>query len=396
MKEKQSLTETLRHLGEAREERLEGSFERFEQIVRSADLDTMVRQALSSSTAIVRDVSIRQVQHGIGVGTAVYIVEGTADERGQVRPWAIVLKTLAKQPGQEDERGPFYWKREAEFFASSLSQEIHTGLRPPRCYAVQSISADEIALWLEYVPHRTTLWTDEQFYRAARKVGQFNGCWYQVDHKHRERWMNEQCGWLEPWFPLADGWLDTIETQWESLLELGVSFGDDFLPQLRRGLKGSQANVHIYKSAPQTLCHFDAHQGNLLWNDERPEDLVAIDWAYVGPGALGQDIAVMIVQRTNADKDFAPARLRAFSEDVYRHYVEGLREAGWDGSGDEIRVGYLAYATIFWVGAAVQTLSRALRRDQSEQAAPYTLKDTVTYQWEYFRQCASELEALTG
>ena len=79
MKQKQSLTETLRHFREDRGERLEGGLERFEQIVRSADLDSMVRQALSSSTATVTDMTIRPAQGGIGVGTAVYVVDGTAD-----------------------------------------------------------------------------------------------------------------------------------------------------------------------------------------------------------------------------------------------------------------------------------------------------------------------------
>jgi hypothetical protein len=148
MKEGQSVTESLRHLREDREERLRGGSDRFEQIVRGADLDALVRQALSSSTAIVRDLSVRRVQGGIGLGTAVHIVEGTADERGHVRPWAMVLKTLTKLPGQEHEREPHYWKREAEFFGCSLPSEIDVGLRPPRCYAIQPLSEDEIALWL--------------------------------------------------------------------------------------------------------------------------------------------------------------------------------------------------------------------------------------------------------
>jgi len=394
MKKKRSLTDTLRDWDQG--ERSGGDLERFEHIVRSADLDSIVRQALSSSTATIRDISIRREHGGIGIGTAVLVVEGTADEHGQVRPWAIILKILAKQPGQEDKRQPHYWKREAAFFSSSLAQEICIGLRTPRCFAIQSISDDEIALWLEYVPHRTTLWSDELFYRAARRVGHFNGHWYGANDRLCEPWMNEQCGFLESWFPLIDEWLDTIEPQWESYREMGVSFADDFLPQLRCGWNRSKAYVQIYKSAPKTLCHFDAHQDNLLWNEERDEDLVAIDWAYVGPGALGQDVVLLIFHRTLPGKGLAPARLREFSEDVYGHYVAGLHEIRWGGPDDEIRVGYLAYATILWAGTTVMVLSQALSRYQSQQVAADMLEDTVKYRWEYFGQCASELEALTG
>jgi thiamine kinase-like enzyme len=144
------------------------------------------------------------------------------------------------------------------------------------------------------------------------------------------------------------------------------------------------------------LCHFDTHQENLLWNEERPEDLVAIDWAYVGPGALGQEIVVMVAHRMRPGKGLLPARLREFSEEVYRHYVDGLREVGWAGRDDEVRVGYLAYATLLWAAWVVRRLSQALNRDQSEGAASHTLEDTLTYLWEYLRQCMSELEALTG
>lgn len=58
--------------------------------------------------------------------------------------------------------------------------------------------------------------------------------------------------------------------------------------------------------------------------------------------------------------------------------------------------GYLAYATVLWASTTVWMLSQALDRDQSEPAETYTLEDAVTYQWEYLRQCMSELEALTG
>jgi len=165
---------------------------------------------------------------------------------------------------------------------------------------------------------------------------------------------------------------------------------------LRRDWNRSKANVQIYKSAPKTLCHFDTHQDNLLWHKGRPEDLVAIDWSYVGPGALGQEIVVMIVHRTRPGKGLAPARLREFSEEVYRHYVAGLRQVGWDGSDDEIRVGYLAYATILWAAWIVLKLSQALNRAQSEQAVHHTIEEALDYEWEYLRQCISELEALTG
>jgi hypothetical protein len=177
---------------------------------------------------------------------------------------------------------------------------------------------------------------------------------------------------------------------------MGVPFADNFLSQLRSSWQRCKTYVQIYKAAPKTLCHFDIHQDNLLWNDEEHEDLVAIDWAYVGPGALGQDIVVMIFHRLKPGKGLVHARLREFSEDVYSHYVDGLREVGWDGPSDEIRVGYLAPAAICWTYLAVSSLARALSCYVSEQVTTDMPQDNVRYLWEYARQCMSELETLTG
>jgi hypothetical protein len=396
MAEEQSQTELVRQLAEARKEHAEGDSARLEQILHSADLDSLVRQALCLPAATVRDVSSRQVHGGIGVGTSVFVVKGTAHNRGQVRPWTIIVKTLSRLPGQDDQRLALYWKREAAFLSSALAQEMEVGLRPPRCFAVQPVAEDEIALWLEHVPHQSALWTDALYYRAAHKLGQFNGHWYGADRWLNERWMNQQRGFVEAWFPMVDGGLDAIEARWASYRDIGISLNDGFPTQLRRAWDRCMKHVQIYKAAPQTLCHFDAHRNNLLWNDERPDDLVAIDWAYVGPGALGQEIVVMVVNRMNTGGDFALDRLHSFGHQLYSHYAEGLRQVGWDGRDDEVRIGYLASATVFWIGMIVQALARVLPRDQAEQAAVGPVQDRVSCLWEYFRGCASELDALVG
>ncbi len=68
-------------------------------------------------------------------------------------------------------------------------------------------------------------------------------------------------------------------------------------------------------------------------------DTVAIDWAYVGKGAVGVDIAVLLVialvfmevPSTSADE------LNAL---LYKNYLAGLQDAGWSGNVQEVRLGF--------------------------------------------------------
>jgi hypothetical protein len=68
---------------------------------------------------------------------------------------------------------------------------------------------------------------------------------------------------------------------------------------------------------------------------------VLVDWAFVGDGALGEDVGNLV---PDAVFDlFMPARtLPHLDRVVFAGYLAGLREAGWDGDERIVRLGMCA------------------------------------------------------
>jgi Ser/Thr protein kinase RdoA (MazF antagonist) len=96
------------------------------------------------------------------------------------------------------------------------------------------------------------------------------------------------------------------------------------------------ANRELWLTAlercPRTLCHHDAHRGNLFaWRTRSGLDqTVAIDWAQVGTGAVGEDL-VQLVMSLFADGMRSGLDAPTVHEDMFASYLEGLCQAGWQG-----------------------------------------------------------------
>jgi hypothetical protein len=71
------------------------------------------------------------------------------------------------------------------------------------------------------------------------------------------------------------------------------------------------------------------------------EQLVAIDWAWVGSGVVGQD-ASRLVNNAISFGQIAPAELGALDTIVFTNYLHGLEHAGWQGNPRLVRLGYAA------------------------------------------------------
>jgi hypothetical protein len=94
---------------------------------------------------------------------------------------------------------------------------------------------------------------------------------------------------------------------------------------------------------PQTVRHGDANVGNLFARHSgagEPET-TAIDWEAAAQGAVGEDLAGLLRPRTRVREELPPDALRDL---VFGGYVAGLRDAGWDGDDDAVRLGHAAGA----------------------------------------------------
>ena len=105
---------------------------------------------------------------------------------------------------------------------------------------------------------------------------------------------------------------------------------------------------------PRTVCHLDAHRGNLSWQNG---DLALVDWAFVGEGALGEELAAFV--GATLLLDYVPlAEAERLEEVAFSGYVAGLRAAGW--SGDEAVI-WEAYRCAMPLRFAPPSLASMLR-----------------------------------
>ena len=113
---------------------------------------------------------------------------------------------------------------------------------------------------------------------------------------------------------------------------------------------------------------------------------VLLDWAFAGEGAVGEDLANLIVD-CFADGLMDMTVLPELAEAAVDGYLAGLRDGGWAGSDDAVRTAVYASgaAKYSWFGpamaarAARDDLGRSsYRKDTSAAAAIDRLTPLVT------------------
>lgn len=319
-----------------------------------ATLTPLVRQALDLPAAEVLDweVTLLHAAPGDPPRRSVYRVAGTARAGAQIHPWALTLKVLrGPAPGAADADPAdwAYWKREPAVYQAGVLDGVRGGLRPVRCFAVSEESDNVIALWLEDLSACTaTPWPVDRYALAARHLGAFNGAY-----------LAGQAVPAQPW--LAPDWLRSriahLATRMSLLRDPATwadplvrqAFPDPLAGHLLRLWAERESYLGALARLPQTLCHRDAWRGNLFAcrTATGAEETVAIDWALVGPSAVGEEISVL-VWVTLLEFQVAPTEAARLEDAVYYSYLAGLAEAGWAGDPRRVRLAYAANAALQW------------------------------------------------
>lgn len=321
---------------------------------------------------------------------------GLVDGLPVTRP--VVLKIL-KSKGQGDNPHDWnYWKREALAYRSGFLDRLPAGLNAPRCYGVtEKPESKEIWLWLEDVSGLNGLaWPPERYASVARDLGLFNGAYLTGQPLPYFPWLSKRRSltWVEGAIPSAPHGADWL------LLKLGntrlraglarwlpglLNFSAEILfrHNLRRFLqkttwanplvrqafpvpiddrllqlwKNRQQLLDILEKLPRTLCHLDAWNPNLFSGQGQPRT-TAIDWEFVGQGAVGEELVQLIwcnLYYFNLDL----AEAASLEQAIYENYLAGLKAAGWHGDPRLVRLGYTASAALRW-GLSAPGLGLAL------------------------------------
>jgi hypothetical protein len=305
----------------------------------------LVRQALGHESLVVTTWAYEPIYGGAGLFAHIYRVTGNAQVGEQVVPWSLILKISQAALGSSDPTSTLYWKREAQVYQSGFLEQLADGLVAPRCYAVHEPTEGEVWIWLEELqdadgPH----WSLERYGVAARHLGVFNGRYLTQAPVPTAAWHSQQ--WLRAWLAQTE----PVMAQFAELLRqpLAQRLYPAEIAQAYQRLWGERERfLSALDRLPQTLCHRDAWRSNLFarHDPDGRKQTVAIDWSHVGIGALGEELGPFVLATAIFYK-LEVADLPYLDRIAFDGYLAGLRQAGWAGPEQLVRLGYTASAVL--------------------------------------------------
>jgi hypothetical protein len=363
-----------------------------------AQLAGTVRLALAAPAAIPDDDwTCRPLPGGYGDGVGIWRLAGTARVGSDRRAWTLVLKALPGSAGAPAWVDPC---REARVYRSGLLADLPGGLVAPRCYAVEDRPDGQTWLWMEAIADDPTPWSPSQFARAAEALGRFNGAFLAGTPLPAAAWLSR--GWLRL----------RVETSGPTVAELSHLADIGANPVMRQAFPPSRvaALTRLWDEravcctaldrVPQTFCHLDAFRGNMLGRRGAAGKAwpVVIDWAFAGIGAVGQELAPLVLMAfPHEDR----AGLRRLDAICFAAYLRGLRAAGWDGDASAVRLGFTSAAALrYSIGALrlfVGPLADASLHPLSERTEKRSMSQIVaalTELWAFEDELAAEARSL--
>jgi len=324
-------------------------------------------------------------------GLGLFRLIGSATAHGNVFPWSVIVKVVGGSNPIGDPSGTNqipsawnYWKREILAYRSGILAELRGNLVAPRCYAITEQPDDEWRIWLEDVQETTTTWTFERHGIAARHLGQFNGS-YLAGHvlPPEQPWMYR--GRARDWITFAAPLLERFRTY------AGSDSGRRWLTEqsverVERLMANHQSLVALLDRLPVCLCHHDAFRSNMLARDgvNGEAQTVAVDWSMIGYGGIGEEIGNTTACGL-ARLDVAGEQAREMDQITFESYLDGLRDAGWQGDVRLARFGYTTSASLgtgaAWmpiIGAAVLSRDDGYRSMEATTGHPL---DDILEQW---------------
>ena len=296
--------------------------------------------------------------------------------------WSVILKVLhpaydallGRFPAESraELENAYLWDREVRAYESELFDHLPPGFAAPRALRIERRSGRSW-LWLEDLGDDHARWDAARYALAARHLGRFNAAF--PAGAFDAPWLTR--GWIRTWLTTgfgsrASSVLDNDRLWSHPLVRRG--FAESTRDRLQRLWPERGTVIDHLEARPSTLCHLDAFRKNLF---DRAGETVAIDWSYVGTAPIGVEVGQLVIGSVAfAEPGHDIGALAAASLDGY---VAGLRESGWAGDEDEVRIGYALSAIrwVFMLGWLGSVLDPA-RQTQMEKWAGQTLAEQVS------------------
>ena len=205
-------------------------------------------------------------------------------------------------------------------------------------------------------------WSLADYAFAADQLGRFNGaCAHMVIPP------------TESWFARAHAkqWTEVFafDPAWEHE-SVRAAFPASIQTRLSQLWVDREQYMTVLDQLPYTFSHFDYKRDNLFFRTrtDGTREVVAVDWAVCGVGALGGDL-VSLVGASTWQFDWEPHSIAELDRVAFAAYTDGLRVAGWHGDVQLLRLGYCAWCAIHF-GLIIPTfVAWALDGDSDRELA---------------------------
>lgn len=314
------------------------------------DLCKPVQAFLQNDSAEPIEWKFEPLTGGFGnrVSLGVYKVTGTASVNGQIQNWQLALKIICL-PEDEDWKATSsnpnqynYWRREAYLLESGFLEQAPTVFVIPQTYAVVPKPNNIVCLWMEYYDaHDDGLWTLERYARIAELLGQFGGFFLQQRKLRDYEWWNGD--FLKKWVLEGQTWV----AYWNDPEQQMAFWKNPYIQELLGDIENNavfqftKLETQILDKldkVPNTICHGDFFRSNLMAQivDDK-EQIILIDWAYVGPNPLGVDLGSLTFSVITELPELSIAEV---DKTIFDSYIRGLKQAGWQGDIKQILFAY--------------------------------------------------------
>jgi len=192
-------------------------------------------------------------------------------------------------------------------------------------------------LWTEWVDIDDRAWTDDDFRRAGRLLGQL------AARRREGQPINDRLPALDQQGPNF-GMHHYVQNR--VIRGIGADLADDRIwqhPRLQAACGGDAETLRAdmralidripmlmaeLDSMPQTQPHGDASPQNLLLSAAEPGTVIVTDWGFGGFHSVGMDLSQLLVGLAHAGL-LDPGTIPGLLELVVDAYTDGLADGGW-------------------------------------------------------------------
>ena len=318
-----------------------------------AVLTEVVRKDQRDPDLIIQDWTVEPITGGAS-GNSVFRLSGVQRDH----EWVVVAKFFTlSEPGSEKPGDWSYSQREILAFQSGELERLPSGIRAPRYYGVTK-SVGGSWLWIENIQDvAPKKWTLDTFQRTARMLGRFHAAYLDGHPVPVQPWFSENFARSV----LADGGgisallnPDLEGSVWKLPIHQAMF---DHMQKARILQWVAEKNVFFDANdrLPQVFCHNDAQRRNFMWAHTSNEiELIAIDWAFSGPGSLGSDLG-QLTGNSMWFYEYNPFDAETLERALLESYLAGIADHKVDVDRRLVRLGYLISVS-FWVGAGLPIL----------------------------------------